>query len=179
MITYIALFRSINLGGHNKLKMVDLRELISELGFANVRTVLQSGNLVFDSDARPLSQLEQLLKEATEDRLGLKTELFVRTDKEWAAIVADNPYPDEVESDPAHLVVMFLKDTPDRQKVTALESAIVGSEVIHAKGRQLYVVYPDGIGRSRLTYSLIERRLNKNGTTRNWNTVLKVASLAI
>lgn len=178
MTTYIALFRSINLGGHNKVKMVDLRELISELGFANVRTVLQSGNLVFDSDARPVSQLEHLLKEATEVRLGLNTELFVRTAKEWAAIVADNPYPDEAESDPTHLVVMFLRGAPDRKRVTALESAVVGREVIHAKGRQLYIVYPDGIGRSRLTYSLIERKLNTNGTTRNWNTVLKVASLA-
>ena len=178
MTTYIALFRSINLGGYNKVKMVDLRELISELGFANPRTVLASGNLVFDSDTRSISRLEHLLKEAIEDRLGLKTELFVRTAKEWAAVLADNPFPDEAKSHPAHLVVMFLKGAPDRKKMTALESAVVGREVIHAKGRQLYIEYPDGIGRSRLTYSLIERKLSTNGTTRSWNTVLKVASLA-
>ncbi len=157
--------------------MVDLRELISELGFGNVRSILQSGNLILDGDARSPSQLESFLKEAAEDRLGLKTELFVRTAKEWAATIADNPFPDEAKSDPAHLVVIFLKSAPDRKNVTALESAVVGRELIHSKGRHLYVVYPDGIGRSRLTNSLIERKLNTNGTARNWNTVLKVASL--
>jgi len=147
--------------------MVDLR----------AQTILQSGNLVFDSDARSSAQLESLLKEAAEDRFGLKTELFVRTAKEWAATIVDNPFPDEAKSDPAHLVVVFLKGAPDRKNVTALESAVVGREVIYSKRRQLYIVYPDGIGRSRLTNSLIERKLNTNGTARNWNTVLKVASL--
>lgn len=93
MITYIALLRSINLAGHNKVKMVELRELISELGFGDVRSVLQSGNFIFDSDAESPSQVEDVLKEAIEDRLGLKTALFVRTTKEWAVTVAVTPLP--------------------------------------------------------------------------------------
>ena len=177
MITYITLLRSINLAGHNKVKMVELRELISELGFGNVRSILQSGNFVFDSDAESPSQFEDVLKEAVEDRLGLKTALFVRAAKEWAATVADNPFPDEAKSDPAHLLVLFLKGAPHRKMVITLEKAIVGREHFHAKGRQLYIVYPDGIGRSRLTNPLIERKLDTHGTARNWNTVLKVASL--
>lgn len=177
MITYIALLRSINLAGHNKVKMVELRELISELGFGDVRSVLQSGNFIFDSDAESPSQVEDVLKEAIEDRLGLKTALFVRTTKEWAVTVADNPFTDEANSDAAHLLVVFLKGAPDRKKVITLEKAIVGREHNHAKGRQLYIVYPDGIGRSRLTNSLIERKLETDGTARNWNTVLKVAAL--
>ncbi len=177
MTTHIALLRSINLAGRNKVKMVDLRALVSELGFIDVRTVLQSGNLIFESDAQSPAQIEEILKEAVEDRLGLKTEIFVRTAKEWAATVDANSFPKEAESDPAHLVVVFLQGAPDRKNIAALESAIVGREVFHAKGRQLYIVYPDGIGRSRLTNSLIERKLNTNGTARNWNTMLKVASL--
>ncbi len=88
-----------------------------------------------------------------------------------------NPFTDEAKSDAAHLLVVFLKGAPDRKKVITLEKAIVGREHIHAKGRQLYIVYPDGIGRSRLTNSLIERKLETDGTARNWNTVLKVAAL--
>jgi uncharacterized protein (DUF1697 family) len=158
--------------------MAELRDLLADLGFANVQSLLQSGNLVFDSRAGTPARLESTLEQAAWDRLQLETAFFVRTAKEWAEIVAGNPFPDEAKRDPGHLVVMSLKGAPDREHVTALEKAIVGREVIRAGGRHLYLVYPDGIGRSKLTNASIERKLGTQGTARNWNTVLKLAALA-
>ncbi len=177
MTIYIGLLRAVNLGPHNKVAMRDLRELLAGLGMQNPQSLLQSGNLVFRSEVRTTTQLERLLQDAAEERLGLKTDFFVRTAKDWKAIIAGNPFPEEAERDPGHLVVMFLKEVPDRGAVTALQKAITGREVVRAKGRHAYVVYPNGIGRSRLTNALIERKLGTRGTGRNWNTVIKLGAL--
>jgi uncharacterized protein (DUF1697 family) len=85
---------------------------------------------------------------------------------------------EDAADDPSHVLVIFLKDTPDRAAVTALQQAITGREVVRAEGRQVYIVYPDGIGRSRLSNATIEKKLGTRGTGRNWNTILKLASLA-
>ena len=82
------------------------------------------------------------------------------------------------EGDPSHLLVMFLKKEPDRDSVTALQKSIKGREIVKAKGRHAYIVYPDGVGRSRLTNTVIEKALGTSSTGRNWNTVLKLADLA-
>jgi uncharacterized protein (DUF1697 family) len=178
MTIHVALLRAINLPEHNKVGMTDLRELLTEIGFKDARSLLQSGNLVFGSDARVGSQLESVLKDAAKRRLGLDTDFFVRTAKKWKAIIAGNPFPDEAQNDPGHLIVMFLKNAPNREGVAALEEAITGREVVRAKGRHAYIIYPDGIGRSRLTNALIEKKLGTRGTGRNWNTVLKLGTLA-
>jgi uncharacterized protein (DUF1697 family) len=178
MTTHVALVRAINVGGRNRISMSDLRALLTELGLANVRTVLQTGNVVFDSRGRSPEELERLLERAAADRLGLDTVFVVRTAREWQELVSANPFPAEAETDPAHLVVMPLKETPDRDRLSDLAATIVGREVVRSCGRQLYIVYPDGIGRSRLTSAVIERRLATQGTARNWNTALKLASLA-
>ena len=178
MTTYVALLRAINVGGRNRVSMADLRHLLANLGFANVRSILQSGNLVFEGDLSTTPRLEGLLKEAAKARLALETEFFVRSAKEWRAIVTANPFPNEAKRDPAHLVVTLLKNAADRKHVAALQKLIPGREAIRGGGRHLYIVYPDGIGGSRLTNALIEQRLGARGTARNWNTVLKLASLA-
>ena len=178
MPTYIALLRGINVGGHKKIAMSDLRGFAAELGFDDVRSLLQSGNLVLRGGGPAGVGLERLLEVEAEERLGLLTTFFVRTAKEWEAVIIRNPFREEAESDPAHLVVIFLKDVPRPHAVSALQSAIKGPEVIRSGGRHLYVVYPAGIGRSRLTNKLIEDKLGTQGTGRNWNTVLKLAVLA-
>jgi uncharacterized protein (DUF1697 family) len=177
MTMHIGLLRAVNLAGHNKIGMADLRELLAALGMQDVRTLLQSGNVVFRSRVHTAAQLERLFEQAALKRLGLETDFFVRTATEWKEIVAGNPFPKEAKLDPSHLVVGFLKEAPDPANVTALQKAIVGREVVRAKGRQAYVVYPDGIGRSRLTSALIEKKLATRGTGRNWNTVLKLGAL--
>jgi uncharacterized protein (DUF1697 family) len=178
MTVHIGLLRAVNLPGHNKVSMADLCGLLAELGLEDGRSLLQSGNLVFRSNARTGTQLESLLEHAAEKRLGLRTHFLVRTAADWKVIVADNPFPEEAERDPSHLLVMFLKKTPNRENVTALQKAITGREVLRTQGPHAYVIYPDGIGRSRLTNALIEKMLVTRGTGRNWNTVLKLGALS-
>jgi uncharacterized protein (DUF1697 family) len=178
MTAHIALLRAVNLGPHNRVAMADLRKLAESLKLEDPHTLLQSGNLVFRSSGRTPAQLETLLEEAAAKRLGVETAFFVRSAKDWNAIVAGNPFPKEAKSDPGHLLMVCLKDEPDGDTVTALQKAIVGRETVRAKGRSLYVVYPDGVGRSKLSAALIERKLGTRGTARNWNTVLKLAALA-
>jgi len=178
MTTYMALLRAVNLGGHNKIGMSELLGLGEGLGFRDSRTLLNSGNLVFRSEIPTATRLEGLLEERARKKLGLATDFFVRSTGEWGKIIAGNPFPREAERDPGHLVVMFLKNAPDRQAVSDLQKAIVGREVVRARGREAYIVYPDGIGRSRLTGALLDKKLGTSCTGRNWNTVLKLDALA-
>jgi uncharacterized protein (DUF1697 family) len=174
---HVALLRGINVGGHKQVAMADLRDLLGKLGFGDVQSVLQSGNLVFRGDGKTGPALERLLETAAGKRLGLETSFLVRSAAEWEEIVAKNPFPDEAKRDPARLVVLFLKDPPGGPAVRALQAAIVGREVVRVKGKHLYAVYPDGQGRSKLTLPLIEKHLGTGGTARNWNTVLRLAAL--
>ncbi len=176
VIRHVALLRAINLGGRNAVSMVRLRDLLEELGFPGARTLLQSGNLVFECHGRTPAELERALEEATAKRLGVRTDYFVRTSREWGRIVAANPFPREAKEDPARLVVFCLKKEPAAGDVKALQAAIRGREIVHSDGRQAYIVYPDGQGRSKLTPGLIESKLGTRGTARNWNTVLKLAA---
>lgn len=176
MPTHVALLRGVNLAGRRMVPMAELRGLAAELGLAGAQTLLQSGNLVFGSERRS-AYLERLLQAEAERRLGLRTELFVRTAREWAEAVAHNPFREAAEKDPSHLVVVFLKDAPGAKSVKALQAAITGPEVVRAWDRHAYITYPAGIGDSRLTAAVIDRALGTRGTARNWNTVLKLAAL--
>jgi uncharacterized protein (DUF1697 family) len=175
-IVHIALLRAVNVGGRS-LAMADLRVVAEGLGFAGVKTLLQSGNLVFEAKGKKAAALESALEAALNKR-GMDTDFMVRRADELKAVIAANPFPKEAKSDPGHLVVMFLKDAPGAKAVAALQDAVKGREVIRHQGRELYIVYPDGIGRSKLTNKFIEQRLDTRGTGRNWNTVIKLAALA-
>jgi len=177
MPTFIALLRGINVAGYRMVPMADLRGLLADLGYSNPRSLLQSGNLVFEA-AGPCRELESRLEGEAAARLGLQTDFIVRDAVEWKRIVDRNPFAQMAEDDPSHLVVMFLKQAPAARAVEALRGAIRGQETIAADGRQLYVAYPDGMGRSRLTGTMIEKALGTRGTARNWNTVLKLAAVA-
>jgi uncharacterized protein (DUF1697 family) len=175
---HIALIRGINVGGHRAVAMSDLRDMLTQLGFYDARSLLQSGNLLFRGDARTDAALECLLEAEAEKRLGLRANFLIRSAKEWRAVVARNPFRKEAERDPSHLVVMFLKSVANLKDVKATQAAIKGPEVIRADGRQVYIVYPEGIGRSRLSNVFLESKLGIRGTARNWNTVLKLAAIA-
>jgi len=175
---HIALIRGINVGGHQPVAMSDLRDILTQLGFYDVRSLLQSGNLVFRGDARPDADLERLLEAEAEKRLGLRADFLIRSAKEWRAVVARNPFRKQAKRDPSHLVVMFLKSAAEAKNVKAVQAVITGPEIIRADGRQVYIVYAEGIGRSRLTNVFLEGKLGIRGTARNWNTVLKLAALA-
>jgi uncharacterized protein (DUF1697 family) len=178
MPNQIALLRGINVGGRNLVAMSKLRDLLEGLGFTNVRSLLQSGNLVFASAKRSGAILEKLLETETKKHLAAAVDYIVRTVDEWEKIIAANPFPVEAINDPSHLVVVFLKRAPAEIDVNALQAASKGPEVIHAVENQLYVTYPSGIGKSKLTNALIERKLGIRGTARNWNTVMKLAEMS-
>jgi uncharacterized protein (DUF1697 family) len=178
MATYVALLRAVNVGGRNPIAMSVLRELAADLGLDAPRTLLQSGNLVFGSAARPTADLARVLEAEAASRLGLETDFMVRSAADWRAIIERNPFPREAKDDPGHLLVMVFKQAPKPADVKALRAAISGREVVEAVGAHAYLVYPDGIGRSRLTTALIERTLGTRGTGRNWNTVVKLGALA-
>jgi uncharacterized protein (DUF1697 family) len=174
---HIALLRAINVGGRNLVAMSALQSLFTNLGFPGTQSLLQSGNLIFESARRTCAELERLFEVETEKHLKVRADYLVRTSAEWKEIVAHNPFPGEAKDDPSHLVVMFLKKAPKAKDVEALQAAIRGPEMVRAEGRQAYIVYPAGIGRSKLTTALIESKLGCRGTGRNWNTVLKLLDL--
>jgi uncharacterized protein (DUF1697 family) len=174
----VALLRGVNVGGRGRIPMADLRELFVTLGFSAAKTLLQSGNVVFASDGQPPA-LEQLLERESASRLGLSTDYFVRTAAEWREVLEHNPFPEAAASDPSHLLVIPLKTAPAAADLKSLQSAIKGRETIAGWERHLYVVYPDGIGTSKLTLAVIEGRLGTRGTGRNWNTAQKLAALMV
>lgn len=178
MTTHIALLRAVNVAGRNKLPMAPLRALLEELGMEDVRTLLQSGNAVFNSKVRPADRLEKQIEAAVAKRFRITTDVFIRTADEWRRVIAANPFPKEARSDPGFLHVMALRDAPGRAQLAALEGAIKGRERVRLGGRHVYIVYPDGAGRSKLTATLIEKHLGTRGTARNWNTVLKLGDPA-
>jgi uncharacterized protein (DUF1697 family) len=178
MKSYVALLRGINVGPHKQVDMGELRNLITKLGFVDARSMLRTGNLLFQCPSRTCAQLERLLEVEAQKHLELETKFFVRTAEEWRSVIDRNPFRAEAKRDPSHLLVMFLKDEVAAKDMKALQDSIAGREVVRADGRHAYVIYPDGIGRSRLTHAVIEKKLGTAGTGRNWNTVLKLGTLA-
>jgi uncharacterized protein (DUF1697 family) len=180
LTTSVALLRGINVGGNKMVAMADLRDLLTRLGFTDVASVLQSGNLIFShkaSAARSPAKLESLLEAEVKKRLGLETEFHVRSADEWKAVIDANPFRGEAARDPGRLLVTFFKTPLLEANVKALRAAITGPETLHADGRHLYMVFPDGMGNSPVA-RIIDRKLAARGTARNWNTVLKLAALA-
>jgi len=176
MPSYIALLRGVNLAGHKMVAMADLRAMLEALGFTEVRSLLQSGNLVFQGRAQASASLERKLEQEAQRRLDLETDFHVRTAAEWQTIIKRNPFAAAARQDPGHLLMMCFKEAPAAKDVKALQAAIKGREVVRAVGRQAYFIYPDGVGTSRLTTALIDKTLGLRGTARNWNTVLKLGA---
>jgi len=177
MATHVALLRAVNLGPHNKIAMADLRALIGKLGLRDPQTLLNSGNVVFSEGKKSCAQVEQMLERGILRSLGMETESFVRNATEWSKIVDGNPFAREAKDDPGHLLLLALKSKPNAAAISALKDAIKGRETFHVAGTHAYFVYPDGVGNSKLTVGLIERKLGTSVTGRNWNTVLKIRAL--
>jgi uncharacterized protein (DUF1697 family) len=159
--------------------MGDLRNMCAAIGLDEAKTLLASGNVVFQSRIASCGKLEQALEAASTKHLGVTTDYFVRSANEWQALIDANPFPDEATRDPGRLIMMCLRDAPTAAQVKALQAAIRGPEIVKASGKQAYFHYPDGMGRSKLTIKMIEKALGTRGTARNWNTVLKLGELAL
>jgi uncharacterized protein (DUF1697 family) len=176
MASYVALLRGINVGGNKMIAMAELQKLLEAQGFTDVKTLLQSGNVVFKGKGTNAVAPEPQLEKLIEKKFGHAVAVIVR-DKTWCEkIVAKNPFPDEARNDPSHFLIMCLKTAPSAEGLTALKLAIPGREYFQEGDRCLYLVYPDGMGRSKLTNVLIDRKLGTMGTARNWNTLLKIVA---
>jgi uncharacterized protein (DUF1697 family) len=173
----IALLRGVNLGAR-RVASAELRGAFEALGLARVRTLQASGNLVFAMSDESAEALESRAERALAECLGFRTEVFIRGAKDWDEMIAANPFAQAARDDPAHLVAMVLKHPPGPKAAGDLAAAISGSERARIVGRCAFIVYPDGIGDSRLTGGRLDRALGVRGTGRNWKTVLKLAEMA-
>ena len=176
MKTYIALFRGINVGGRNPLPMKDLAVLLESLGLQNVKTYIQSGNVVFRGGRAGTAQWAERISAAIEARHGFAPWVLLLDASRLDRAIRDNPYP-EAQAAPNTLHVNFLAAVPPRPDLDGLEKLRAPGERFALMGDVCYLHAPDGIGRSKLAAGM-ERLLGVPMTSRNWNTVVKLSELS-
>ena len=176
--THIALLRGINVGGHNKLPMADLRDLFDQLGHTGVATYVQSGNVLFSpAGTSDEHTLVRAITAAIQDRFAYDVPVIVRTIEQLATVAAAHPY-SAAQADDAKLHVIFLAKPPPPEAIPTLDPARFTPDEFTLEGRELYAHYPNGQGRSKLTIDAVERALETTATARNWRTVTKLLELA-
>ena len=175
MVVHVALLRGINLGPARRIPMAQLRALLSAAGYANVRTHLQSGNVVLESASTPdalAAELEAQLASA----FGFEVPVVVRSRAELADVIARDPF-GALADDPRRYQVTFLTSAPPPGLEATLAAAAVAPERVVLSGREIYAWHPNGIARSELAKLLADRRAGVGGTARNWNTVTALLTL--
>lgn len=175
--SHIALLRGVNVGGHHKLPMAELRDVFEQLGYTDVATYVQSGNVVFSSESSDEDAIVRAIASAIEDRFGFAGPVLVRSTREFADAAERHPFA-AAQPDETKLHVVFLADEPAPEALANLDPGRFAPEEFALEGRQLYVHYPGGAGRSRLTIEPIERAYATTATARNWRTVTRLLSLA-
>jgi uncharacterized protein (DUF1697 family) len=173
---HIVLLRGINLGPNRRVAMPRLREVLEQAGFENVRTYVQSGNIVLSSDAAPGAVAERCERVIAEE-FGFDVPVVIRTRDELAAVVKRNPL-GKVATEPKRYQVSFLDGMPDPELVKELKSLATESEAFAANGRELYAWHPDGVARSKLWNKLAGKGLGVTATARNWTTVTTLLDMA-
>lgn len=173
---HILLLRGINVGSRNRIAMPELRELLTRAGLDDVRTYLQSGNVVVSSDAAPEALARECERQIANE-LGLDVDVVVRTRDELADVVGRNPL-GRVAVNPKRYQVSFLSGELDPEALRELAALVVPPEQFVAIGRELYAWHPEGIGRSRLWARLAGRGLGVTATARNWTTVTNLLAIA-
>jgi uncharacterized protein (DUF1697 family) len=177
MTLRVALLRGVNVGGAKKVAMAELRAMFEALGFTDVKTLLQSGNVVFRAGAEAEADLEAHLEAATEKRLGLKTSYLVRDAKAWRAIIDANPFPKEAQAEPSRTLVTVGRAAMPAEALDAVRAAMKPHEKLAAVERQVYAYFGEGMGQSEAAEVLNRKAIKAIATGRNWNTVLKIAAL--
>jgi uncharacterized protein (DUF1697 family) len=170
------MLRGINVAGRNRVAMEDLRGLVRALGSEDVRTYVQSGNVVFRSHHMP-SDLAPAIEGAIQRTLGVDVTVVLRTKEQLAQVTRRNPF-GRSGVEPAKLHVTFLADVPASDRVRDLRGRAADPDEFHVVGREIYLHCPNGYGRTRLSNSFLERQLALPATTRNWKTVTTLADMA-
>jgi len=178
MTVVISLLRGVNVGGHNKIKMEALRALYESMGLRDAQTCVQSGNVVFRTQRRGLGLLAKRIEDGIEHSFGFRPAVIVRTSSELRDVIARNPFARRGGIDPSKLLVTFLAGDPDaeaREKVLRIKA---DPEEVRIDGRELYIYFPNGMARPKLSPAVLEKTLKTAGTGRNWNTVTKLLEIA-
>lgn len=177
MSMFVSLFRGINVGGNRIVPMKDLKELYASLDFKDVVTYIQSGNVVCSGNDTDMALISQRIEESFAAKFGFHSNVIVRAAAEIQEIIEHNPFQDQPEKESKRLLVLFLATQPASTALEDIHQAYTGPEELFLIGRELYIYYPDGMGRSKLSHTLLEKKLKTAGTGRNWNTVLQLQKL--
>ncbi len=178
MITYIAMLRGINVGRGKAVKMQRLRTSFTALGFGEIKTYVQSGNVVFQSKRKSPAELTRTIEAKIQRDFGFTVPVLIKTSKELAQIVRDNPLLRVKGIDVSKLHVTFLSDAPPKTAAKALEDLATTRERFRILNREIYLYCPDGYGKSKLTNNTIEKEFSLVATTRNWRTVSALLEMA-
>lgn len=178
MSVVISMLRGVNVGGHNKIKMEELRALYKLLKLRDAQTHVQSGNVIFKTDERDIGVLTKRIQSGIERKFGFRPEVIARSCKEMRAVVAKNPFAARRGIDPSRLLVTFLAGEPAREAVEELMRIEMEPEEWRIEGRELFVYYPNGMARPTVPWVKVEKTLRISGTGRNWNSVTKMLEIA-
>jgi len=175
MPIYVSLLRGINVGGNKKIRMADLRALYGELGFEDVVSLLQSGNVVFKSDLTDVNDIARQIEDSIESAHGFHTDLFVLPADAFISAHQANPFSNEAEYDPKKVLVAFLSESPSEEDVTLLFENHQGPETIKIIDNVSYIYFPEGMGRSKLNPTTMFNGISATG--RNLNTMNKLRAI--
>ena len=178
MPVLISLLRGVNLGPHNRIKMDALRALYESLSLQDARTYVQSGNVIFRTKEKNTKKLAVKIQDAIEKTFKFRPVVVLRTTQEVRQAFDATPFENRRNLNPGKILVTFLADEPFRDAPAALASLKGYPEEIHLKGRELYIYFPDGAGRSKLPWSKVEKLFKVTGTARNWNSVKAMYQIA-
>ncbi len=176
MPTYISMLRGINVAGHNMIKMEALSKMYGALGFKNVRTYIQSGNVIFEAPSTDDEKLADKIEKKIESMFGFHVQVAIRTKEEIGSIIKKNPL--AKGKDIGWLHVTFLSDVPKDPPLAAIMKVKDKAEEIALVGKEVYLFCPNGYGRSNLNNNFLEKKLGVSATTRNWNTVNTLFEMA-
>ena len=175
MPVYVALLYAVNVLKHNRISMADLRDIFDSLGYSEVRTYIQSGNVVFSSPKRSASTLTREIESAIEKKLGKPVKVTLRTAGEMAKIAERHPFLADADADLKRLHVAFLSEKPDKATIAEIDPAQYHPDRFEVIGREVYLHFPDGVAETKLNTAFFQRKLKAPGTVRNWRTVTTLA----
>ncbi len=178
MPVLISMLRAVNVGGHSQIKMEALRALYSSLKFENPQTYVQSGNVIFKTNERDLALIAKRIQQSIEKKFACRPEVIVRTAAELRSVIAKNPFAERANIEPNKLLVTFLASDPGKEARENLRKQKFAPEELHVADRELYIYFPNGIGKSKLPWSRLDKILQTPGTGRNWNSVTKMLEIA-
>ncbi len=178
MAVIISMLRGVNVGSHNKIKMDALRALYESMKLREAQTYVQSGNVIFRTDERDIARLAKRIENGIERKLGFRPDVILRTATEMREVIARNPFAKRRGIEPSKLLVTFLGSDPGAEAREKILQIKCDPEELRIEGRELYIYFPNGIGRSKLSWAGLEKTLKTPGTARNWNSVTKMLEMA-